>query len=1138
MITGYTASRDIPAVTGLTADHKDVDETVTYTADEQKAIVNFVDQTDGDANLYSVPLKGVSNGKDNYTPANKIAEYESEGYELVSNDFPGTGLVFDTDDTKDQVYTVVLKHKLTPVAPDKPEKPGQPVMPSKPDGPKWPTENDLNKTVNETINYVYEDGAKAAESAENKVSFNRTAIVDEVTGEVTYGNWVAKDNDATFDAVKSPVIAGYKTNDAQIDAITVNANSTDVVKTVTYTADDQKAVVNFVDQTDGKTLSSKPLTGKTNTKSDYTPAKTIADYESKGYEFVSNDFPENGLVFDTDDNKDQVYTVVLKHKMTPVAPDKPEKPGQPVNPDKPDGPKWPTENDLNKKVTETINYIYEGGAKVAEPAKDEVSFSRTAIVDEVTGNVTYGDWVAKDNDTTFDAVKSPVIVGYEPNPAQIDAITVTANMGDVEKTVTYKAEKQHVTVSYVDEVTGETLLVDKIDGDSNAKSDYTTATKIAKYVKAGYKFDSSDFPADGLTFDTDTAKSQDYTVKFTHETTTTDTPETPGSPIDPKNPDGPKWSDGVSETDLKKTVKETVHYVFSDGSVAAPDATDSVEFTRTATVDEVTGKVIAYGEWTATDGDTTFDVKVSPVITGYFADKANIAEVDNLTPASTDLEEKVIYTKLGSYVPELPDGSKPSKPYPNDPTDPSKPGTDVPAMPYVPGYTPEGPDGHPLTPVDPDNPSKGYNPPAIPDDPATDTVIKYDGDNQKVVYNVIDDTTGKKLEDSVAFDSGKTKAALNKSQSDLEAIADGYAKRGYEIVSVDPVPGAFDDDDKTAQVVDIHLKHKMVPVTPENPGMPGSPIDPSNPEGPKWPAGTDKASVDVTVKETVHYVYEDGAKAAEDASDAVKFTRTATVDEVTGEVTYGDWVAKDNDTAFDAKVSPVITGYIADKDSIAEVDNLTPTSTDVEEKVIYTKLGSYVPELPDGSTPSVPYPNDPTNPTKPGTDVPAMPYVPGYTPEGPDGTPLTPVDPDTPSKGYNPPAVPNDPTTDTVIKYDSNEQTIVYNVIDDTTGKKLEDSVAFDSGKTKAALNKSQSDLQAIADGYVKRGYEIVSVDPVPGAFDDDDNTPQVVNIHLKHVTKTVTPENPGMPDSPIDPSNPDDHSGQLERIRIQLMRL
>ena len=55
-------------------------------------------------------------------------------------------------------------------------------------------------------------------------------------------------------------------------------------------------------------------------------------------------------------------------------------------------------------------------------------------------------------------------------------------------------------------------------------------------------------------------------------------------------------SNNPDDLDLKHTVTQTIHYVFSNGKQAAPDATASITFNRTAIRDEVTGK-ITYSTW-------------------------------------------------------------------------------------------------------------------------------------------------------------------------------------------------------------------------------------------------------------------------------------------------------------------------------------------------------------------------------------------------------------------------------------------------------------------------------------------------------------------------------------------------------------
>lgn len=84
-----------------------------------------------------------------------------------------------------------------------------------------------------------------------------------------------------------------------------------------------------------------------------------------------------------------------------------------------------------------------------------------------------------------------------------------------------------------------------------------------------------------------------------------------------------------------------------------------------------------------------------------------------------------VYQKVGAWVPQVPGGTSPRIEYPFDP---ARPGDPIPGVgqviPHVPSHTPHGPDGNPLTPVDPNDETKGYTPPTVTD-PSVDTVITY-----------------------------------------------------------------------------------------------------------------------------------------------------------------------------------------------------------------------------------------------------------------------------------------------------------------------------------------------------------------------------------------------------------------------------
>ena len=400
-------------------------------------------------------------------------------------------------------------------------------------------------------------------------------------------------------------------------------------------------------------------------------------------------------------------------------------------------------------------------------------------------------------------------------------------------------------------------------------------------------------------------------------------------------------------------------------------------------------------------------------------------------PQTSDI--KYVYNKLGNWIVSNPDGSTKSIIYPNDPSDPTKiADSSVPGYPvidFLPGYTPKDHMGTPLVPVDPDDHTKGYIPPT-PENPTEDTVITYEKDSQKATVTYVVEGTGTVLHtDNLEGKSGEpidysTVAKL----AELKAL-------GYDLVTdgfTTATDKNFDKDTKVDQSFVVTVKphvEPIKPVDPENPNdpnkpKPGDPIDPNNPDGPKWTEDLIK-QIDTTrhVNRTITSVNEKGEEVAQKVTDKVTFTREGKINSVTGEITYGNWTAKDGDTTFDKVESPVVQGYIlkdAKQKEVAATTGLTVDSKDENIEVVYTKLGSWVPKVPEGfEEPKLDkpqYPNDPTDPTKPGTPTTVIPQVPGTTPKDSNGNPLKPVDPNDPSKGYVPPT-PENPTEDTPINY-------------------------------------------------------------------------------------------------------------------------
>ena len=264
-IPGYTFKASNGAATSGNYAANDQTVNYVYTRNQGSIDVTYIDQTTGQT-LSKKDLSGGTGDSSNYTTTDTIKSYTDAGYELVSDNYPSGGTVF-TDTA--QHYVVNLKQKL--------------VVSSE------------QKQVNETIQYVYEDGSKAADDYNAPpLNFTRSVTTNQVTGEKTYGDWQAQNGDS-FGEVVSPTIKGETADQLKIDAISgITANSADIQKKVVYKRNQGTIDVTYIDETTGQVLTKKDLSGGTDDPSNYTTADDIKSYTAKGYELVSDDYPSGG----------------------------------------------------------------------------------------------------------------------------------------------------------------------------------------------------------------------------------------------------------------------------------------------------------------------------------------------------------------------------------------------------------------------------------------------------------------------------------------------------------------------------------------------------------------------------------------------------------------------------------------------------------------------------------------------------------------------------------------------------------------------------------------------------------------------------------------------------------------------------
>ncbi|MGV3233883.1 mucin-binding protein, partial [Lactobacillus amylovorus] len=272
--SAYTDGKDVKAVENITHNHENIVITVIY-APYQKAGLTIIDEDDIRAaepnghklGSYSdtgksgkdIAFTGAKDAVDAYLKAGYIWDSAknkaTDGTKADNYDGLKIGKL-DKDASKDQNWTIYLKHGTTTFDPDKPNQPepGAKLNPDDPnqDGPKVTKDMvDDKKQVTSTINYIVSDSKSnpAAPAAPKKnvqtATWKRTITVDNVTGHIISStDWKTSDH---YTKVDTPDLGGYYADKSSVPAPQVTQEN--VTTDVTYYPY-QKAGLTIIDEDD------------------------------------------------------------------------------------------------------------------------------------------------------------------------------------------------------------------------------------------------------------------------------------------------------------------------------------------------------------------------------------------------------------------------------------------------------------------------------------------------------------------------------------------------------------------------------------------------------------------------------------------------------------------------------------------------------------------------------------------------------------------------------------------------------------------------------------------------------------------------------------------------------------------------
>ena len=240
---------------------------------------------------------------------------------------------------------------------------------------------------------------------------------------------------------------------------------------------------------------------------------------------------------------------------------------------------------VEKTVTRTIN--------VTTPDGKTTSVKQiTTLAKQVTAQENaHPEWTTSE----WSSYDAPTIPGYTASQSNVAKEAVTGTTNDQTVNVTYTPDAQKLSVTFIDDTTGQVLKSVTKTGVTNAAAGYNTQSDIQSYEGQHYVLVSDSSNGANLVFDNNDSTDQAYEVHLKH---------------------------GTHQIDEHHTITQTVHYTATDHASVPDDHTALVQFDRDGYHDEVTG-VDHWNAWK--QGSTqTFSEVPTPKKAGYTPDKSSV----------------------------------------------------------------------------------------------------------------------------------------------------------------------------------------------------------------------------------------------------------------------------------------------------------------------------------------------------------------------------------------------------------------------------------------------------------------------------------------------------------------------------------
>lgn len=591
-VAGYSASATQTTFTNSTTTSNPTDQsaTVTYTPDAQSTYYQFVDDDNNGEVVDDVSgnanesISGVTDETVDYDASSEIPS----GYELASGQSATGSVTFTSDGAA--VVTIHLVHKIN------------------------------TSTPYATYSVDVDNNSTGAQLANSTNTYQIDYSTDEVTGEQTL-------NSETGDDTSVTVPDGYS-----VDNLTIKSSASGDTITLTaaeVAAYEAEGIITVSGNT--YTFNMKNLVASETTSSSLTDSEDVinshygliltinasADAQSTTYQFVDED--DNGSVVKDESGNDSetisgVTDETVNYDATNEIPAGYElAPGQSASGTVTFGANGAAVVSIKLvhvhetgtlTTSDTVNYIGLPDDK-SQPSQSN-SIVYNTDTDEATGVTTYTP-----ENLTDVSISSPTVAGYTADQLSVDfgtpSVTTTLPT-DRNKTVTYSANPQTVTIEYLDDDSnGAVVSSSEIDGVTDGSVDWSAN------VPTGYELAENQVANGTYTFTSNGNQVIEVHLVHAHKVGTL-------------------------------TVTDTVSYTGLPDSKS--QSNQSIDTTYTTDTDEVTGIT------TYTPNNNDDVIITTPVVAGYLADQTsvNFGTPNTTTIKPSDRSTTVTYSALTDTV--------------------------------------------------------------------------------------------------------------------------------------------------------------------------------------------------------------------------------------------------------------------------------------------------------------------------------------------------------------------------------------------------------------------------------------------------------------------------------------------------------